>query len=132
MVELAVNDRVGLAVLAVQILGDVDGVLVAATAERAPPVVGLDGVGALCAVAGVALKGLHHEVFVGVELPHHHDGLGAVYGGGHGVGAPTTEDGRKCPAREESLSKGRGEGEGGTSRVERGGPVGRQRDGVRE
>ena len=89
LVDLTVDDRVRLAVLAVQILGDVQRIPVAAIAEGAVLFVDPQRVHALGAMVGVALKGEHHVLLVGLQIAHGHDGLCDVFDdrGRHGVSA---------------------------------------------
>lgn len=75
LVALAVDGRVRLAVLGVEVLVDVGGVLVSAVTELAALLVSPEGVVALVAVVGVTLKGLHDVLLVSLKLPHREDGL---------------------------------------------------------
>lgn len=92
LVELAVNDGMRLAVLAVQVLGHVDGILATTLAKGATSLMCSERVSAACAVTGMTLEGHHDVVLVGIELSHKHDGLGRGFDhGGHGVGASATQ-----------------------------------------
>lgn len=82
---LAVDDGIVFAVLAVEVFGDVVGVLAAALAEIAALTVSLEGMGTVGAVLGVGLKGVHHVVLVVAEVAHDDDEIGGFDGRRHGV-----------------------------------------------
>lgn len=86
LVEALVDDRVGLAVLAEDVFRHVDSVLVSTLAEGAAFAVGVEGVRAARAVAGVALKLAQDEILVVVQVAHPHDGrvLGGLLEERHG------------------------------------------------
>ena len=108
---LAVDDGVGLAVLAVDVVGDVESVLMTALAERTVFLVDLQRVDALVAVACVTLKGVDHVFLVGLEVAHGHDRLDdGLDGGGHGGRATdgVSSTGGGLSRREEELPYGRG------------------------
>lgn len=87
---LLVHNRKVFAVHAIEILGDIDGTALATLAEGI--IVGLEGEGALGAVAHVVLKAVDDQLFVVVEVAHHDGGLDDVDGSGHGVGAAYSEE----------------------------------------
>lgn len=88
LAQLAVDDGLGLAVLAVKVLGHVDGVLVTTVTEGTVLLMDTQGVCALRAVARMALE-CGHDVFLVIfelaDAQHGRDGLGALDQGGHGV-----------------------------------------------
>lgn len=92
LVAFPVDNGVGLAVLAVHVLGHVDGILMSTVAERVALLVCPQRVGAARAVVCMALKGHHDVLLVGLELADQHDGLGRrLDHGGHGAGSSTAE-----------------------------------------
>jgi hypothetical protein len=88
LAQLAVDDGLGLAVLTVEVLGNVDGILVTTVTEGTVLLVDTQGIRALRAVAGMALECGHDIFLVVFELAyaqHGRDGLRTLYQGGHGV-----------------------------------------------
>jgi hypothetical protein len=121
-----VHDGKVFAVHAVDILGDQDGARLAAVTEGIAG--GLEGEGALWAMAHVALKVVDDQLFVVVEVPHHDGGFDDLDGAGHGVGAADSEKATGDTATRRIAWIGAREG------IERigGGAIGRHRDGLLE
>jgi len=85
LIQVTVDSRVRLAVQAVEILSNVNGVLMAAITERATLLVDLQWIGATRAAAGMFLKLGHHEFLVVFELPYRDRWLGStLVDGRHG------------------------------------------------
>lgn len=87
---LLVYNREVFPIHAVEILGDIDGTVLATLTKGIS--VGLEGEGALGAVAHVALEAVDNKLLVVVEVSHHDGGLDDLDGPRHSVGAAYSEE----------------------------------------
>lgn len=87
---LLVHNREVFAIHAVEILGDIDGTVLATLAEGIG--VGLEGEGALGTVAHVVLEAVDNQLFVVVEVSHHDWWLDDLDGARHSAGAAYSEE----------------------------------------
>lgn len=108
LVGFAAHHGVCLAILAVDVVGHVQSVLVSTATERAVLLMNLQRVGALVAVAGVAFKVGHDILLVGLELAHGHDGLRDVLddGGRHSGRSTQGQSSARNYAREYRVPDG--------------------------
>lgn len=122
---LLVHDGKVLSIHAVDILGDEDGARLATVTEGIAG--GIEGEGAVSAVADVALKVVDHQLLVIVEVAHHDGRLDNLDSAGHIVGAADSEEatGKTATRRIAWIGARRGK------RI-RDGAIGRHRDGLLE
>lgn len=126
LVILPVHNREVFSIHAVEVLGDIDGAVLATLTEG----IGgrLESQGALSAVAHMALKVVDNQLLVVVEVAHHDGRLDDLDGGRHGVGAADSEDASsEAATRWIACIVARD----GSKRVG-GGAIGRHRDGLLE
>jgi hypothetical protein len=126
LLVLLVHNREVFSIHAVEVLGNIDGAVLATLTEG----VGarLEGQGALSAVAHMAIKVVDNQLFVVVEVAHHNGRLDDLDGARHGVGAADSEEASSEAATRRIACIVAGDG----SKRIGGGAIGRHRDGFLE